>query len=30
MDPVKRKYKLIEKTDKFVLIQLVPDRKLPK
>jgi len=29
-DPVKRKYKLIEKTDKYVIIQLVPDNTLPK
>lgn len=29
-DPKKRKYKLIEKTDKYVIIQLVPDKQLPK
>jgi len=29
-DPQKQKYKLIEMTDKYVIIQLVPDKDLPK
>ena len=29
-DEALRKYKLIELTDKYVIIQLVPDNKLPK
>lgn len=30
LDPLIRKYKLIELTDKYVIIQLVPDKDLPK